>query len=401
MQYTLKHDATRAAMRRLQLTPAKVAAALEVSRTIVGDWLSGAKIPRPDKLMRLGDLLKLSLDELVETAAPLSKPVIAFRKKGNAKTTEAHITHAQGMGELLRELVPYLPPRPQLRLEFSRPPNEYRSLQAAVDSVRDKAGIRPGRPLSYEKLIGLFGEAGAVLVPVMWGEKKQHQNATHIGLPDEDVTFILLNLDVNLPDFKFWMAHELAHVYTPGLAGKEEGEDFADAFAGALVYPESCAKDGYEAVTRHSQASHRITALRQIGDAFRISIYTVYLQIGHYAAAHGLPPIQIAQGSLHGARQNDNVSLPTVKDALFRGKAPAPAQYLKTADEIFGGAFFGALKMHVQTGAAGHGYIQHALSLPLADAKALHVELAKGSDAVSRTLADPIKAKKGGVTESA
>ena len=383
-------------MRRLQLTPAKVAAALEVSRTIVGDWLSGAKIPRPDKLMRLGELLKLSLEELVETVALQGKPVIAFRKKGNAKTTEAQIAHAQSMGEWLRDLVSYLPPRPPLRLEFSRPPQDYRSLQAAVDSVRDKAGIGPGKPLGYEKLIGLFGEAGAVLVPVMWGEKKQHQNATHIGLPDQDVTFILLNLDVNLPDFKFWMAHELAHVYTPSLAGKEQGEDFADAFAGALVYPESCAKDGYEAVTRHSQASHRLTALRQIGDQFRISICTVYLQLGHYAQAHGLPPMRIPQGSLHGARQNDNVALPTVKDALFRGRAPVAAQYLKTAGEVFGNAFFDALKRHVQTGAAGPGYIRHALSLPLADAKALHVELSKGSDAVSRTPADSIKAKKAG-----
>lgn len=396
MQYTLKQDATQDAMRRLHLTPAKVAAALEVSRTIVGDWLSGAKIPRPDKLMRLGELLKLSLDELVETVAPQSTPVIAFRKKGNAKTTEAHIAHAQSMGELLRDLVPYLAPRPQLRLEFSRPPHDYQSLQAAVDSVRDKVGIRPGKALSYEKLIRLFGEAGAVLVPVMWGEKKQHQNATHIRLPEEDVTFILLNLDVNLPDFKFWMAHELAHVYTPDLAGKEEGEDFADAFAGALIYPQSCAKAGYEAVTRRSQTSHQITALRQIGDAFQISIYSVYLEIGRYAKAHGLPQIHIAPGALHGARQNDNVSLPTVRHALFGGKVPSPVQYLATADEVFGAAFFKALKLHVQSGAAGHGYIQHALSLPLVDAKALHVELAKGSDAVSRPPADVIKAKKAG-----
>jgi len=32
-----------------------------------------------------------------------------------------------------------------------------------------------------------------------------------------------LNLDTHLEDFKFWMAHELAHVFTPALAGKDEG----------------------------------------------------------------------------------------------------------------------------------------------------------------------------------
>ena len=260
MQYTLKQDAAREAMRRLHLTPAKMAAALEVSRTIVGDWLSGAKIPRPDKLMRLGELLKMTLDDLVQTVTSESKPVIAFRKKGNARTTDAHIAHAQSMGELLRGLTPHLPPRPQLRPEFAKPPRDYRSLQTAVEDVRNKAGIRSGRELPYEKLIGLFGEAGAVLVPVMWGEKKLHQNATHIRLPDEDVTFVLLNLDVNLPDFKFWMAHELAHVYTPALAGSEAGEDFADAFAGALIYPESCAALGYASVSRHASSLPRIAA---------------------------------------------------------------------------------------------------------------------------------------------
>ena len=49
MQYTLKQDAVRDAMLRLHLSPAKMAAALGVSRTIVGDWLSGNKKPRPDK----------------------------------------------------------------------------------------------------------------------------------------------------------------------------------------------------------------------------------------------------------------------------------------------------------------------------------------------------------------
>jgi Zn-dependent peptidase ImmA (M78 family) len=55
------------------------------------------------------------------------------------------------------------------------------------------------------------------------GEKKRHENALHILLPAEKVTFIYLNLDTHLEDFKFWMAHELAHVYTPELAGKDEG----------------------------------------------------------------------------------------------------------------------------------------------------------------------------------
>ncbi|MCZ3114980.1 hypothetical protein NYZ21_21315, partial [Acinetobacter baumannii] len=79
----------------------------------------------------------------------------------------------------------------------------------------------------------------------LWGEKQLHANALHIALPAERVTFVFVNLDTKLEDFKFWMAHELAHVYTPYMAGKEEGEDFADAFAGALLFPQPCAIEAY------------------------------------------------------------------------------------------------------------------------------------------------------------
>ena len=377
MQYALKRDAVRDTMHKRHLTPATLAAALEVSRTIVGDWLSGKKKPRPDKLMRLGELLQLSLEDLVVQVTPRGKPIIAFRKKGNAKTTEAHVAHAQGMGELLRELVPYLPARPQLRPEISRPSLGYRALQAAVEDVRSRADIRPGKALPYEKLIALFEEAGAVLVPVMWGEKKLHQNATHIRLPDEDVTFVLLNLDVNLPDFKFWMAHELAHVCTPDLAGTDAGEDFADAFAGALIFPESCARIGYETVGGQSRVGHRIAALKRIGDEFQISIYSVYLEIARYAEAHDLPRVEIDSKVLHGARQNVNVAMPPVSDALFDRMSRTPANYIKMANAVFRTPFFEALKAHIQIDAAGHGYIRQALDLPAADAKAIHVELAK------------------------
>ena len=400
MHYALNLDAVRSAIVKLHLSPAKVAAALEVSRTIVGDWMSGTKKPRPDKLMRLGELLHLQLEELVVGGESKSKPIVAFRRKGNSKTTQAHISHAEGMGELLRDLAPLLPPRPQLRPEISRPSLDYRALQSAVENVRNKAGIHPGKPLTYEKLIGLFGEAGAVLVPVLWGEKKKHQNATHIRLPEEGLTFVLLNLDVNLPDFKFWMAHELAHVYTPDLAGLEEGEDFADAFSGALIYPESCAQRGYETLSRMSKASHLIGALKSIGDEYQISIYSVFLEIGRYAEHHGLSPIRIENAALHGARQNVNGAMPTVSDALFEHQKPSPEKYFEIAHTVFASPFFPALKAHVQSGAAGHGYIQHALDLPAADAKALHSALTSSVVELAPDSSSKEKTRKSRVTEN-
>ncbi len=109
--------------------------------------------------------------------------------------------------------------------------------------------------MSYSHLIDQFGTNGAVVVPVLWGEKQNHKNALHILLPQEQVMFIFLSLDTRLEDFKFWMTHELAHIYTPGLAGTEEGEDFADALAGALLFPKSVAEVAYLQATRHDSVS--------------------------------------------------------------------------------------------------------------------------------------------------
>ena len=79
-----------------------------------------------------------------------------------------------------------------------------------------------------------------------WGALQNHKNALHILLPQERVTFIFLNLDTHLEDFKFWMAHELAHVFTPQLAGKDEGGDFADAFCGRLAVPQRACPHGLQ-----------------------------------------------------------------------------------------------------------------------------------------------------------
>jgi Zn-dependent peptidase ImmA (M78 family) len=98
---------------------------------------------------------------------------------------------------------------------------------------------------------------------VMWGEKQNHKNALHILLPQEKVTFIFLNLDTRLEDFKFWMAHELAHVYTPDLAGTDEGEDFADAMAGALLFPKSLAETAYPQAVRQSTPAGEIRELQR------------------------------------------------------------------------------------------------------------------------------------------
>lgn len=192
------------------------------------------------------------------------------------------------LGSLLRPLVPFLPASPSLRVQISQPTTQYDMLQATALEVRKRLGLDGQAVLSYGHLIEQFVTNGAVIVPVLWGEKQNHKNALHILLPQEQTTFIFLNLDTRLEDFKFWMAHELAHVYTPDLAGSEEGEDFADALAGALLFPKSIAEVAYPHVVRQSSMQGEIRELQRHAKAHSISLFSVFCEIKRYAKSHSL-----------------------------------------------------------------------------------------------------------------
>lgn len=48
---------------------------------------------------------------------------------------------------------------------------------------------------------------------------------------------MVLNLDSKVTDFLFWMAHEIGHSIAPSLCD-QAAEDFADAFAQSLLFPQ-------------------------------------------------------------------------------------------------------------------------------------------------------------------
>ena len=217
MQKTLNANSVKLALQGNGWSQKELAAAVGVSAQSVTNWLKGADFPRPDKLLKLATTLRLRLDQLVlalpERAA--NQPVVAFRRRAATKTTEAHIAKAQAMGALLGPLVPHLPPLRALRTAIAQPSTAYADLQRTVAQTRDKLGLGQKAVLDYATLIGEFAANDAFLVPVLWGAQQHHGNALHILLPAQHVTFVYLNLDTFIEDFKFWMAHELAHVYTP------------------------------------------------------------------------------------------------------------------------------------------------------------------------------------------
>jgi len=374
MQKTLHSDSIREALASKGWDQKKLAEAVGVSGQAVTNWMKGEDFPRPATLLKLASILSLGFDKLVHTDVA-SQPVIAFRKKGGAKTTEEHVLRARAMGSMLKPLVNYLPARQSLRTQISDTSRAYDHLQATVAAVRSKLGIGQAAVLSYEHLINQFVENDAVIVPVMWGEKKRHENALHILLPSEKVTFIYLNLDTHLEDFKFWMAHELAHVYTPDLAGKDEGEDFADAFAGALLFPKELAHHAYVTANAKRTASSVISALHTFAEDHLISLFSVFTEVNKFASAMGLPPLKAGEKDVHAVRNSVRGEL--VSSILFKPLPPDPKTYIASAHGVFQSFFFTALQAMLRDRGTGEGYVQQVLSVALPDARAVYDELTR------------------------
>lgn len=371
MQKVIHSENVKSAIQQLGWSQKELAAQLGVTGQAVTNWLKGTDFPRPDKLLKLATTLKLSFADLV-SLPQAHQPVVAFRKKAGVKITDGHVAKAMGMGALLKGLVPFLPTLPQLRRQVPNPTTDYAALQSVAAQVRATLGLAQGAVLNYEHLLGEFVENGAVVVPVMWGTQQSHKNALHILLPHERVTFILLNLDVHLEDFKFWMAHELAHVYTPDLAGKETGEDFADAFAGALLFPMELARAVYDKVSCGNKASES-KVLQAFAVEHGISLYSVFSETNRFAQGNDLPLLKHEAKEVHAMRNVQRGKL--VSELLFAPLPPAPSVYVAAAERQFKSPFFQALRAMIKSQETGPGYIQQIMDIPMQDAVALHREL--------------------------
>lgn len=376
MQNVIHTESIKAALVNKGWDQKKLAEAVGVSAQAVTNWMKGADFPRPATLLKLATVLSLGFEKLV-IQDQKNLPVIAFRKKGNAKTTEEHLTRARAVGALLKPLVNYLPARRALRTQISNTSLDYNSLQSIVAAVRSKLGIGQAAVLSYEHLIAEFAANDAVIVPVMWDSKKAHENALHILLPAEKITFIYLNLDTYLEDFKFWMAHELAHVYTPDLAGKDAGEDFADEFAGALLFTKELARAAYADASRKLSASSIISALHGFAKQHSISLYSVFNEVRKYAKADGLPQLKLDEHVVHAARNSDGMRGDLVSATLFKPLPPNPATYIACASNVFQSAIFIALQAMLRDRGTSAGYIQQVLGVAFADAQSIHDELTR------------------------
>ena len=380
MQKKLNTDKAQQAIEKAGLTQTAVADTLDVSKEAVSQWLNHKSFPRPNKLLQLGRLLDLAFDDLVIREDPFA-PKVAFRKRRGTKTREHHIEKAQETGLFLRHLVPYLPFDTLAMPPVLKSPGcDYDYLRAVTTRVRADINLGLEECVDFSHLIRRFGELQAVVVPVMWGEKQRHENAVHIYLPDSQSTWVYLNLDTNIHDFKFWMAHELGHCLSPSLEG-DEAEDYADAFAGALLYPHEQAEPAYNAIKAQPTAAAKIAKVIDLAEQSIISPYTVLGQVNKYAASVGQPQIQLGKSAFPKAVTNFNKQYNNLSEALFgdseldeHGK-PSAREYISKAEREFETPFFDLLRQYLKQHNKGPGFVQTVLDMPLIDARSIHTEL--------------------------
>ncbi|MFC3282110.1 XRE family transcriptional regulator [Litchfieldella rifensis] len=374
MKKFLNHENASKAMEAAGLTQTAVADALDVSKEAVSQWLNAKSFPRPDKLLKLGKLLELKLDELV-IKEEADTPLVAFRKMKGTKTKGCHVEKAQDMGHLLRHLVPYLTfDTIEMPPVLKQPNCEYEYLQRAACKTRKEINLGHNDTVDFLHLIRRFVDLQAVVIPVLWGDKNRHENAVHIYLPDSQTTWIYLNLDVNVHDFKFWMAHELGHCLSPSLSG-EEAEDFADAFAGALLFPHEKSEKAYRELKNRTSLKDKVDKLLEFAEDEVISSYTIFKQVNRYANNADVDPIDL--GNRFYARiTNFNKSYKHVCEALLGDSGNISArEYIDKSEEIFETPFFELLRGYLNDSGKGAGYVQSVLDLPLLDARSLHDEL--------------------------
>lgn len=374
---TINITAVKAAMSAKGLSGRKLADTLSVSPQTVTNWLSSAAFPHPSQLLKLALNLRIPFEELVLKEPPhANEPRVAARARQNRQLSDETLAELKGMGKLLEQLAEYLPfdtlespPR------LAAPVVEYEYLQRVSSKIRSEIGLDQEEPVLFENLVDRFSMHKAVLIPVLWGKKDGHENAIHVLLPRSGTTWVYLNLDTYLPDFKFWMAHELGHVYSPSLSGVE-AERFADAFAGALLFPSAIAQKAYSALSNLGSPTTKCKVLNDYARDYGISSYSVFKEANHYATSTKLDLIQIPPSLLHGNRHSANDHHGTVSDLLWDQVLPNSEDYITIAQTAFSTVFFETLSKFLVAEEKPASFVQAALDIPLSDARALHLALA-------------------------
>lgn len=346
------------------ISQTELAENLSLSRQSISLWLKGTTFPRPSELLKLSKLLSLKYSDIVEINNEY-EPRVAFRKVGSAKTTETHIKKAKELGYALENLVEFLPNDMLIKpSELKKPINNYGYLQNVSNLIRETYNAKE-LAIKFDAIINIINSFKIIFIPVMLGDKKNHENAIHIYLPKSETTWIYINLDTKIFDFKFWLSHELGHILSPSLEGKE-AEDFADNFAGAFLFPEEIAMDKYNEVIKSKRKSEKIDCIINTANDIVISPITILKEMNKYAKNAKLSEIDLGN-TFYAANTNFNKQYALTSEGIFDSKTPSVKEYITASEKYFETIFFKLLRKHNSKNDLNINYMSNMLNIPYID----------------------------------
>ena len=354
-------------MGELGFSAANVAMRLGVSRTIVSEWISGKKSPRPRMLFELGMLLGLDVSEVLMPGVEI-EPIVAYRKRSNSKPD---LSEAMEMGKALEHLVDYLPfNKYQSPPGLLNPKNSRDYIESAADEIR-KTLDGDGLVIDVDALVKSCRELKIVLVPVLWGEKDRKYNALSVYLPASRTNWVFLNLDVKPMDFKFWILHEMIHAMARGaFSSISEEEQFCDALAGAILVPSYYAEKLLDQTLSVSTTDELFKPLLNASRLLMVSPITLAHRIDAIAKSKGkAPPFG---DKVFAVCENFNKEFGLVSEAYFESIPPSAKDLIHVSEIQFGSSAYKALESYLKASGASEGAVSAMLGLSAVDAKAVY-----------------------------
>ena len=369
----LNVELIKSSMTRRGLSGVALGIACGVSKEAVSNWLNGESIPRPNKLAVLAKELGIDAEELLipDPRAPV-EPIVAFRMRGNKPPTAEAREAGEEVGRHLRQLLPFMGPQFSPR-HIERPTLDEAFIDEVASTIRKRLGLSPIEQVSHSHLVALLREFGACLVPVYWGgDKVGHENAMSVYLPDTKSSWVLFNVGCRLDDFSYWLAHEFGHCLTLHTLTGDEGEEFAELFARALLFPKELARKALEDI-RSTEAGERMNLVRWYAAKFGVSMVTVMRLADKVARLDGVEPTGLESPDFYAEWKKDETSALTASDEVFGTKKPSMSDLVVKGEAVFGTPIFRALaRWQKSEGGRSPAFVAASLNLKLGDA----VELA-------------------------
>lgn len=347
----------------------EVSKRLNVTRETVSKWMKQENLPSAEKSFRLSKLLDLSFDELLKIEY-LDQPLVSFRKNLKIKETDKDKELGFILSEHLEKLLPYVPfdylTKPPILIE---PKNNYEYIQKVAKLVRDDMNLKSDK-VEYSDMINIFAKYHAVLIPVLWGKRKDNINGIRVFLPETMTNWVYINLDVNPIDFKFWMAHELGHILSPKI-DKKESEDFADNFAGALLFPDQLVSDLHEHLSLILQKNKMLTEILKFSEKYFISPYTVFIRLKKFADNYQKKHFGL-DDEIYPVTNKFKKKFKDLSESIFNDGIPYALKYIQFSNEVIKTPFFNILKDYIYENKKSATFVKEVLNISISDAKNIY-----------------------------